>query len=145
PIPENAFFKQAVFDQDLGQRLLELAGLSLEFLDLVRGRLSRRVASQPFLAGLQKLFRPPVIEVLVDPFLATKLSNAVFAAKAFQHNADLLFRRMMPPGGSANIPDRLLGAVRYALARLSHRCSSSGPRSARIPLLHNQAVLSDKR
>jgi hypothetical protein len=28
------------------------------------------------------------MEVLVDPFLATKLSNAVFAAKTFQHNAD---------------------------------------------------------
>jgi hypothetical protein len=37
-----------------GLRLLELAGLSLEFLDLVRGRLTRRVASQPLLAGLQK-------------------------------------------------------------------------------------------
>jgi hypothetical protein len=45
-----------------GQRLLELAGLSLEFLDLVRGRLTRRVASQPLLAGLQKLLRPTIIE-----------------------------------------------------------------------------------
>src|SRR5262249_27051227 len=42
PIPENAFFEQAVFDQDLSQRLLELARLSLELLDLVRGRLTRR-------------------------------------------------------------------------------------------------------
>src|SRR5262249_59884492 len=33
------------------------------FLDLVRGRLSRRVASQPLLAGLQKFLRPSVIEV----------------------------------------------------------------------------------
>jgi hypothetical protein len=29
---------------------VKLAGLSLEFLDLVRGRLTRRVASQPLLA-----------------------------------------------------------------------------------------------
>ena len=50
------------------------------------------VASQPLLAGLQKLLRPSVIEVLVDSFLATKLSNADLTAKALQHNADLLFR-----------------------------------------------------
>ena len=30
---------------------VKLAGLSLEFLDLVRGRFTRRVASQPLLAG----------------------------------------------------------------------------------------------
>jgi hypothetical protein len=36
PIPENAFFEQAVFDQDLSQGLLELARLSPELLDLVR-------------------------------------------------------------------------------------------------------------
>ena len=63
---------QAVFDQDPDQRLLELAGLSLEFLDLVRGRLTRRVASQPLLAGIQKLLRPTIIEVLVDAFLAAE-------------------------------------------------------------------------
>jgi hypothetical protein len=37
---------------DLGQRLLELAPQP----DLVQGRHSRRVASQPFLAGLQNSF-----------------------------------------------------------------------------------------
>src|SRR6516225_8152557 len=46
PIPENAFFEQAVFDQDLSQGLLELARLSLELLDLVRGGLTRRVAGE---------------------------------------------------------------------------------------------------
>src|SRR6266540_2909382 len=106
--------------------LLELARLSLELLDLVRGRLTCRVAGEPFLARLQELFRPAVVEVLVDPFLAAQLSNAVLAAQAFQHNADLLFSRMMPACGSANIPDCLFSAVRYALARLSHRCSSTG-------------------
>ena len=30
-----------------------------------------------------------------DSFFATKLSNADLTAKALQHNADLLFRRMM--------------------------------------------------
>src|SRR5258708_22621237 len=128
PIPENAFFEQAVFDQDLSQGLLELTRLSLELLDLVRGRLTRRVAREPFLARLQELFRPTVVEVLIDPFLSAQLSNAVLASQAFQHDADLLFSGMMPACGSANIPDRLFSAVRYALARLSHRCSSRGLR-----------------
>ena len=59
----------------------------------------------------------------IGPFLAAQLSNAVRAAQAFQHEADLIFGRIMPASGSANIPDRLFSAVRHALARLSHRCS----------------------
>src|SRR5262249_40503047 len=83
-------------------------------------------AGEPFLARLQKLLRPTVIQVLIDPFLAAQLSNAVLATQAFQHDADLLFSGMMPACGSANIPDCLFSALRYALARLSHRCSSAG-------------------
>ena len=70
PIPENAFFKQAVFQQDFGQRLLELAGLSPEVLDLVRSRLTRRIAREPLFARLQELLGPTVIQVLIDAFLA---------------------------------------------------------------------------
>jgi hypothetical protein len=62
-------------------------------------------AGEPFLARLQELLRPTVVEVLIDPFLAAQLSNAVLAARAFQHDADLLFSGMMPACGSANIPD----------------------------------------
>jgi hypothetical protein len=36
-----------------------------------------------------KILYAPVIEVLVDPFLATELGNPVLAAQAFQHDADL--------------------------------------------------------
>src|SRR5215471_6201999 len=126
PIPENAFFEQAVFDQDLSQGLLELARLRLELLDLVRGRLTRRVAGEPFLTRLQKLLRPTVVQVLIDPFLAAQLSNAVLATQALQHDADLLFNGMMPACGSANIPDCPFSALRYALARLSHRLLLSG-------------------
>src|SRR5215467_2292306 len=110
PIPENAFFEQAVFDQELSQGLLELARLSFELLDLVRGGLTRRVAGEPFLARLQELLRPTVVQVLIDPFLAAQLSNAVLAAQAFQHDADLFFSGMMPACGSANIPDCLFSA-----------------------------------
>src|ERR1700720_4363549 len=72
-------------------------------------------------------------EVLIDPLLAAQLSNAVLAAQAFQHDADLLLGRMMPTCGSANIPDCLFNAVRHALARLSHRCSSTGYDEPEIP------------
>src|SRR5262249_59397580 len=89
PIPKNAFFKQAVFDQDLSQGLLELARLSLELLDLVRGPLTRRVAGEPFLARLQELLRPTVVQGLIDPFLTAQLSNAVLPTRAFQHATDL--------------------------------------------------------
>jgi hypothetical protein len=65
PHPRECFFEQAIFDQDLSQGLLELASLSLELLDLVRGRLTCRVASEPFLARLQELFRPTLVEVLI--------------------------------------------------------------------------------
>src|SRR6202049_3518362 len=133
PIPENAFFEHAIFDQDLSQGLLELSRLGLELLDLVRGRLSRRVAGEPFLARLQELLRPTVVEVLISPFFAAQFSNAVLAAQAFQHNADLLLSRMMPACSSANIPDCLFSAVRHALARLSHRCSSTGYDEPEIP------------
>ncbi len=40
PHPRERFFEQAVLNQDLGQGLLELAGLGLELLDLVGGRLT---------------------------------------------------------------------------------------------------------
>src|SRR5215467_2068025 len=128
PHPRERFFEQAVFDQELSQGLLELARLSFELLDLVRGGLTRRVAGEPFLARLQELLRPTVVQVLIDPFLAAQLSNAVLAAQAFQHDADLLFSGMMPACGSANIPDCLFSALRYALTRWSHRCSSAGLR-----------------
>src|SRR2546428_3056027 len=145
PIPENAFFEQAVFDQDLSQGLLELARLSLELLDLVRGRLTRRVAGEPFLARLQELLRPTVVEVLIDPFLAAQLSNAVLAAQAFQHDADLLFSGMMPACGlrisrtvfSALSGMRLLACLIVAPQRgydepatLSYAISSFCPTSA---------------
>src|SRR5258705_13424680 len=103
----------------------EVGGSELGSFSLIRA--GDDVAS-PFLARLQELLRPTVVEVLIDPFLAAQLSNAVLAAQAFQHNADLLFSGMMPACGSANIPDCLFSAVRYALARLSHRCSSTGLR-----------------
>jgi|NGEPerStandDraft_6_1074524.scaffolds.fasta_scaffold68400_3 hypothetical protein len=60
-----------------------MSGFSFEILDLVRGRLPRRVPGERLLARLNKLLRPTIIKVLVDPFLAPEFVNAVLAAQAF--------------------------------------------------------------
>ena len=53
---------------------------------------------KPALAGLHELLRPGVIQALGDAFLAAQLGNAVFAAQAIQHDADLVLGRKVPSG-----------------------------------------------
>jgi len=59
----------------------------------VRCRGSGGIASQSLLAGLEKVFRPAVMEVLNDPLAAAEFGDTVFAAQAFLHNANLVFCR----------------------------------------------------
>jgi len=59
-------------------------------LDLIGARLACGVARKPLFAGLEELVGPTVVEVLSDTFLAAELRDAVFAAQAIEHNADLL-------------------------------------------------------
>ena len=47
-----------------------LTFVSPEVLDLVRSRLTRRIAREPLFARLQELLGPTVIQVLIDAFLA---------------------------------------------------------------------------
>ena len=70
PIRDHAFFKQPVLEQDIGQRLLEGAHLTAQFLDLAGRRLAFGVARQALLAGFQELLRPFVVETLRDPIAA---------------------------------------------------------------------------
>ena len=64
-------FEQAQFEGLLGNDFLQLLGLALEILDLAAGRSARRVASQPFLAGFEELFRPAVVHsALLDALVA---------------------------------------------------------------------------
>src|SRR5262249_14697240 len=63
----------------------------------VGGRGRGCIASQSLLPGLEKVFRPAIIEVLDDPLAAAELGDAVLAAQAFQYNADLVFRREVSP------------------------------------------------
>src|ERR1700720_450537 len=55
PIRDHAFFEQTVFEGQFGHNLLQGAGLAAQILHLVRGRGPRRIASQPLLAGFEKV------------------------------------------------------------------------------------------
>src|SRR6516165_10111625 len=96
PIPAHAFFKQAVLQGEIGHDLLQGGGLTTKVLHLAGRRGAGRVARQPALAGLEELLGPAVIHRGGDALPATKLRDVLLAAQAFQHDADLLFRRVLP-------------------------------------------------
>ena len=58
---------------------------------VVRG-LACGIAGEAFPAILQKFLRPAVIQALGDALTAAKRSDALFAAKPFKDNVDLVFR-----------------------------------------------------
>src|SRR5690606_18669000 len=60
------------------------------------------------LARFHELLRPGVIQALGDAFLAAQLGNAVLAAQAFKHDADLVFGREVAPRLPPNILHHLL-------------------------------------
>jgi hypothetical protein len=62
-----------------------------------------RIARQSLLSRLEKIFRPAVIEILDNPLAAAELGDTVLAAQPFQHDADLVFRREVPPGRAPNV------------------------------------------
>jgi hypothetical protein len=126
PQPRACFFEQPVFQHQLGNHLLQRAGLPAQVLDFLRGCRSRRVAGQALLAGFQKLLRPAVIQVLHNPFAPAQLGNAVLAAQAGQNNADLLLRRKLTPRRPADLFDDLFRRCFHRLGLLSHLRSSTG-------------------
>src|SRR5438132_8770771 len=77
PSPRTLFLSRRFSIRTSARVSLSWRASAPELLDLVRGRLTRRVAGEPFLARLQELLRPTVVQVLIDPFLAAQLSNAV--------------------------------------------------------------------
>src|ERR687893_1881402 len=64
PQPRSCFFEQSVLQHELGNHLLQRAGLPAQIVDLLRGSGPRRVTGQALIAGFQKLLRPAVIQVL---------------------------------------------------------------------------------
>src|SRR3954452_24218162 len=60
PIPDHAFFEQAVLEGQVGHDLLQGGGLPTQVLHLVRRGSPRRVAGEPLLARLQEVLRPAI-------------------------------------------------------------------------------------
>ena len=60
----------------------------------------------------QELLGPDIIEALGDAFLAADLSDAVLAAKAVQHDPDLVFGREMAAGRAADVLGDLFAGCR---------------------------------
>ena len=93
----------------LGDDLLQRAGFPAQLLDLAAGRRPRGVARQPPFAGLQELLRPDVIQTLGDALAPAEFRDAMLAAQAVQHDADLLLRRILLARRSANVLHDPLG------------------------------------
>jgi len=66
----------------LSLQLLQLLGFRPYAFDLIVSGFAHRVAGQSLLARLQKLLGPPIVEILVDPFLAAELRDAVLAPQS---------------------------------------------------------------
>src|SRR5271170_6578447 len=107
PIPVHAFFKQAVLQGEIGHDLLQGGGLTAKVLHFAGGCGARRIARQSAFAGLQELLGPAVIHRGGDAFAAAKLGDVFLTAQPFQHDADLLFRRIMPAGLTPNVLQHL--------------------------------------
>src|SRR4029077_12597656 len=60
PIRDHAFFKQSVFEGEVGDDLLQGLRLAAKILHLVGGRGARRVAGKPPFTGLKELLRPAI-------------------------------------------------------------------------------------
>ena len=63
---------------------------------------------QLILAGFEELFRPVVIEAFGYAFTPAQGSDRLLATQAFQHDTDLLFRRILFAGGTVDVLDDLL-------------------------------------
>ena len=109
-------------------------------LHLVGGGCPRGVAGQPLLAGLEELFRPIVIEALGNALTPAQRGNALLATQAFQHDADLLLRRILFAGGAADVLDDLLCRLFLCPGFPSHLRSLKGydePEILLYPLSRN--------
>jgi hypothetical protein len=120
PHPRACFFKQAVFQGQVGHGLLQRLCFTAQILHLAGCRRARRVASQPALAGIEELFRPAVVHRRGDSLAPTQLGDALLPAHAFQYDADLFFGRELPARRSPNVLHDLLCRCFLRPGFLSH-------------------------
>jgi hypothetical protein len=108
PIPDHAFFEQAVFQREVRDGLLERGGLSPKALHLGAGRLTGSIAGQTPSPGFEELLGPGIIQALGYAFASAELSDAVIAAQPHQHDPDLLFGRMALARLAADVSDNTI-------------------------------------
>src|SRR6202035_5762261 len=101
PSPSTLFFSRRVSTISSASSSFELVSLRAPPLYFVAGRIAVSIPRQPLLARLQEVLRPAIVEVLVDPFLAAQLSDAVLAAQTRNHDPDLFLRCVLPAGRPA--------------------------------------------
>ena len=121
PSPGQAFFEQPVLQNLFGKRLLEVAHLTAQVLDLARGRLAGGIPRKPLLAGFQELLRPTIVQTFGDPLPAAQFGDAVLAAQTREHNPDLLLGRILLARLTPDVAYRRLGAVFQTYGFLSHK------------------------
>ena len=95
-------------------------------LDLVRGRLTRRVAGEPFLARLQELLRPTVVQVLISRAGMVTTFTAKFCAAAAAEAA----RRW----------EEMLSGLSMMVTRLTRGAISLSSSSNFAPMLGSKTV-----
>src|SRR5262249_45393409 len=134
PIPDHAFFEQSQFEGLLGDNFLEVLRFAPKLLDLVGRRRTSSVPGKPTLAGLEKLLRPGVIHALGNAFAPAKLGDRGFAAKAIEHDADLLFRPMVLPSCASDVADNAFRRRGHGLGFLSHLRSLAATMSQKSSL-----------
>src|ERR1700745_1284840 len=134
PIPDHAFFEQSQFEGLFGDNFLEVLRFAPELLDLVGRRRASGVPGKPALAGLEELLRPGIIHALGNAFAPAKLGDRGFAAKPIEHNADLLFRRMVLPSCSSDVADNAFRRHGRRLGFLSHLRSLAATMSQKSSL-----------
>src|SRR5210317_1232373 len=120
PIPEHAFFEQAVFHVHFSDYLLERRRFRAQLLDLRRGRLAGRIPGQALLARFKEFLRPRIIQALADALTAAESGNAFFAPQARQHDPDLLFGRILFARLAADAFDQLVSRVLRCSGFLVH-------------------------
>src|SRR6476661_9901519 len=107
-LPHHAFFELPQFERLLGNNFLQVLRLAPELLDLIGRCRTCGVSGKPALASLEELLRPRVIHALGDALAPTQLGDRSFAAQAVEHDADLLFGRMVLPSCPTNVADKVL-------------------------------------
>jgi len=78
---------------------------------LPAGSIPCGLAGEPVLAGFHEFFGPGIVGAGLDAFPAAQVIDRYLAPETLQHDADLLFRGVLTPGGDPDLSDEATGFV----------------------------------